>query len=140
MNALGQLVRDWVPAMNVADRTRVTLAGGFVFGAFSHFWWVWIHNDFWYYGPAPDWAPIFWYGVCAVDFVVCWLLLSHPRAGIAMSVLTMIVTLIVNWTQFPTFQFVFNYVLIGLTAFGLIVFATAPWLWRASRWKLNRTF
>jgi hypothetical protein len=36
----------------------------------------------------------------------------------------------VNWTQFPTFQFVFNYVLIGLTVFGVIVFAAAPWLWR----------
>jgi hypothetical protein len=49
----------------------------------------------------------------------------------------MVTTLIVNWTQFPTFQFVFNYVLIGLTIFGVIVFVTTPWLWRASRWKLS---
>ncbi len=124
--------------MNAADRTRVVLAGGFVFGALSHFWWVWVHGDLWYYGPAPSWAPFFWYGVCAVDFVVCWLLLARPRAGVAASALTMFTTLIVNWTQFPTFQFVFNYVLIGLTVFGVVVFATAPWLWRASRWKLSR--
>ncbi len=125
--------------MNAADRTRVMLAGGFIFGALSHFWWVWIHGDFWYYGPALSWAPFFWYGICAVDFVVAWLLLARPRTGIALSVLTMVTTLIVNWTQFPTFQFAFNWVLIGLTLFGVIAFVTAPWLWRASRWKLSRT-
>ena len=95
------------------------------------------HGDFWYHGPAPSWAPWFWYGICIVDLFVFWMLLSKPRFGIALSVATMITTLIVNWTQFPTFQFVFNYVLIGLTLFGVIVFAAAPWLWRASRWKLS---
>lgn len=137
MNLFRQIGRDWGSAMNAADRTRVALAGGFIFGALSHFWWVWIHGDFWYYGPAPSWAPFFWYGICAVDFVVAWLLLARPRTGIALSVSTMVTTLIVNWTQFPTFQFVFNWVLIGLTVFGVIVFAVAPWLWRASRWKLS---
>jgi hypothetical protein len=48
----------------------------------------------------------------------------------------MTVTLIVNWTQFPTFEFGFNYVLVGLTVFGVIVFAAAPWLWAKSRWSL----
>ena len=52
-----------------------------------------------------------------------------PRAGIVAAVVTMITTLWVNWTQFPTFEFQFNYVLIGLTLFGVFVFATAPWLW-----------
>jgi hypothetical protein len=137
MNPFSQIGRDWGAVMNAADRTRVVLAGGFIFGALSHFWWVWIHGDLWYYGPAPSWAPFFWYGICAVDFVVAWLLLARPRAGIALSFATMVTTLIVNWTQFPTFQFVFNYVLIGLTIFGVIVFVTTPWLWRASRWKLS---
>lgn len=139
MTPFRQIGRDWRPAMNAADRTRVVLAGGFVFGALSHFWWIWIHGDFWYYGPAPSWGPFFWYGICAVDFVVAWLLLARPQAGIAASVVTMVTTLVVNWTQFPTFQFIFNWVLIGLTMFGVIVFVTAPWLWRASRWKLSRT-
>jgi len=62
-----------------------------------------------------------------------WLLLKRPREGIALAVATMITTLIVNWTQFPTFEYTFNYVLIGLTVFGVIVFATAPWLWREAR-------
>jgi hypothetical protein len=65
------------------------------------------------------------------------MLLTRPRPGIALSVATMITTLVVNWTQFPTFQFVFNYVLIGLTLFGVVVFVAAPWLWRASRWRLS---
>ena len=95
------------------------------------------HGDLWYYGPAPSWAPWFWYGICLVDLMVFWLMLSRPRAGIALSVTTMTVTLIVNWTQFPTFEFWLNYVLIGLTVFGVIVFAAAPWLWVASRWKLS---
>lgn len=139
MNPVGQIAHDWKATMNGADRMRVILAGGFVFGALSHFWWVWIHGDFWYFGPAPSWAPWFWYTICAVDFVVCWMLLTRPRVGITMSVITMVTTLIVNWTQFPTFQFVFNWVLIGLTAFGVLVFATAAWLWRSSRWVLSPT-
>jgi hypothetical protein len=138
MNLFRQIASEWRSVMNAADRTRVVLAGGLIFGALSHFWWVWMHGDLWYYGPAPSWAPFFWYGICAIDFVVAWLLLAQPRTGIALSVVTMITTLIVNWTQFPTFQFVFNWVLIGLTVFGVIVFVTTPWLWRASRWRLRR--
>jgi hypothetical protein len=137
MRFLREINAGWRFGMNSADRIRIWLAWGFVFGAASHVGWVIAHGDFWYYGPAPSWAPWFWYGVCLVDLVVFWLLLSRPRMGIVLAVITMIATLSVNWTQFPTFQFAFNYVLIGLTVFGVIVFATAPWLWRASRWKLR---
>jgi hypothetical protein len=135
-----KLFAEFGPAwsrMNAADRLRVVLAWGFIFGAVSHVGWTIYHGDLWYYGPAPSWAPWFWYGVCLVDFAVYWLLLNRPRAGIALSVATMIVTLWVNWTQFPTFEFHFNYVLIGLTVFGVIVFATAPWLWTASKWRIS---
>ena len=65
-------------------------------------------------------------------------MLVMVRAGVIAGVLTMIVSLWVNWTQFPTFQFHFNYVLIGLTVFGVIMFAAAPWLWLASTWRINR--
>jgi hypothetical protein len=124
--------------MNAADRVRVALGWGFVFGAVSHFGWLCVHGDLFYHGPAPPWAVWFWFGVCAVDLIVFWLMLAHPRAGIALGVLTMATTLTVNWTQFPTFEYAFNWVLLGLTAFGVIVFATAPWLWRASCWRINR--
>jgi hypothetical protein len=123
--------------MNAADRMRVVLAWGFVFGAVSHIGWVIYHGDIWYHGPGPSWAPWFWYGICVVDLVVFWLLLTRPRAGLILSVVTMITTLIVNWTQFPTFEFGFNYVLIGLTIFGVVVFATIVWLWRGSKWTLR---
>ncbi len=122
--------------MTGADRLRVVLAWGFVFGALSHIGWVIVHGDIWYRGPAPEWAPFFWYGLCLVDPVVCWLLLKRPRLGVIAGVVVMAVSLLVNWTQFPTFEFQFNYVLIGLTVFGVIMFATAPWLWRVSRWRL----
>jgi hypothetical protein len=137
-----KLFAEFGPAwatMTTADRTRVLLAWGFIFGAVSHVGWVIYHGDVWYHGPGPSWAPWFWYGICLVDFGVYWLLLTRPRAGIVASVLTMILTLWVNWTQFPTFEFHFNFVLIGLTMFGVMVFATAPWLWTASRWKLSQT-
>ena len=137
-----KLFAEFGPAwngMNAADRLRVVLAWGFIFGAVSHVGWTIYHGDLWYFGPAPSWAPWFWYGVCLVDLGVYWLLLNRPRAGIALSVVTMIVTLWVNWTQFPTFEFHFNYVLIGLTVFGVIVFATAPWLWTVSKRKLSPT-
>lgn len=124
--------------MSAADRLRVALAWGFVFGAVSHIGWVIYHGDFWYHGPGPSWAPWFWYGICVVDLVVFWLLLARPRLGLIGGVATMITTLIVNWTQFPTFEFGFNYVLIGLTVFGAIVFAMTPWLWARSRWSLGR--
>jgi hypothetical protein len=133
------MARAWGAEMNAADRVRVVLAWGFVFGAVSHFGWLWQNGSLLYHGPAPEWAVWFWFGVCAVDPVVFWLMLTRPRAGIGMGVATMVVTLAVNWTQFPTFEYGFNWVLIGLTVFGLTVFATAPWLWRASRWRLNQT-
>jgi hypothetical protein len=120
--------------MSAAHRTRVWLAWGFVFGAVSHVAWTLVNGSLWYYGPAPSWAPWFWYGICLIDFVVFWLLLKRPRAGILLAVAT---TLIVNWTQFPTFEYAFNYVLIGLTLFGVIVFALAPWLWRRSPWRIS---
>lgn len=138
MSWLAQMSRDWSARMNAADRLRVVLAWGFVFGAVSHVGWVIYHGDVWYHGPGPSWAPWFWYGICVVDLIVFWLLLARPRAGLAGSLMTMIVTLTVNWTQFPTFEFGFNYVLIGLTFFGAIVFVTTPWLWAKSRWSLGR--
>ncbi len=139
MRWLGEMAVAWRSGMNAADRVRVVLAWGFVFGAVSHFAWLWLNGSLFYHGPAPAWAVWFWFGVCAVDFVVFWLMLTRPRAGVAMGVATMIVTLSVNWTQFPTFEYTFNWVLIGLTLFGVIVLASAPWLWRASRWRLSRT-
>jgi hypothetical protein len=120
------MARAWGPEMNAADRTRVVLGWGFVFGAVSHFGWLWVHGSLFYYGPAPPWAVWFWFGVCAMDFVVFWLLLARPRAGIGLGVTTMIVTLIVNWTQFPTVEYAFTWVLIGLTIFGLVVRAPDP--------------
>lgn len=139
MKALREINEAWRTQMNAADRFRIWLAWGFVFGAVSHVGWVIVHGDLWYYGPAPSWAPWFWYGICLVDLMVFWLMLSRPRVGVALSLTTMTTTLIVNWTQFPTFEFGLNYVLIGLTVFGVIVFATAPWLWAASRWRLSPT-
>jgi hypothetical protein len=130
-----RIALDW-PAMNAADRTRVLLAFGFPLGALLHVGWLIYHGDPMYRGPAPEWAPWFWYALCAVDFVVCWLMLTRPRAGVAAAAATMMLTLTVNWTLFPTFEFGFNYVLIGLTLFGAAVAMTAAWLWRASRWRL----
>lgn len=139
MKWLAEVSRAWGAEMNAADRLRVVLAWGFVFGAVSHIGWVIVHGDIWYRGPAPVWAPAFWYGICVIDLIVFWLLLTRPRAGLVLALATMVTTLAVNWTQFPTFEFGFNYVLIGLTVFGVIVFATMAWLWTASKWKLSQT-
>lgn len=137
MRFLRRINEAWHTEMNAADRFRIWLAWGFIFGAASHVGWVVAHGDPWYYGPAPSWAPWFWYGICLVDLVVFWMLLDNTRIGLTLSVGAMVATLIVNWTQFPTFQFGFNYVLLGLTLFGVIVFVTTPWLWTASRWRLS---
>jgi hypothetical protein len=137
MSWLGELARAWGEEMNAADRLRVVLAWGFVFGAVSHIGWVIYHGDIWYHGPAPSWASWFWYAICVVDLVVFWLLLTRPRTGLALALVTMTTTLVVNWTQFPTFEFGFNYVLVGLTAFGLLMFASFAWLWSGSRWRLR---
>ncbi len=82
MKWLGKMSRAWRAEMNAADRVRVVLAWGFIFGAVSHVGWVIWHGDFWYHGPGPGWAPWFWYGICLVDFAVFWLLLTRPRVGI----------------------------------------------------------
>lgn len=137
MRVWRRIAEDW-PAMGAADRTRVVLAFGFPMGALLHVAWLIYHGDLFYHGPAPEWAVWFWYALCVVDFMVCWLMLTHPRLGVVAAALTMLTTLVVNWTQFPTFEFQFNYVLIGLTAFGAVVALTAGWLWQASRWSLRR--
>ncbi len=108
---------------------RRMMAVCFPLGALGHFWWMGKHGLL-YHGPAPAWAVWFWYGLCAVDFAVCLLLFYRPRAGLVAAVATMAVSLTVNWLCFPTFEYGFNWVLIGLTLFGLGVFATFPWLWR----------
>lgn len=123
--------------MNAADRLRVVLAFCFPLGALLHIGWVIAHRDFFYHGPAPGWAVWFWYSLCVVDLAVCWLLLTRPRIGIAAALATMALALFVNWTYFPTFEVKFNYVLIGLTAFGVLVALTAAWIWRESRWRLR---
>lgn len=138
MSWLTEMARAWGPEMNTADRARVLLGWGFVFGCVSHFGWLWANGSLFYHGPAPAWAVWFWFGICAVDLLVFWLMLAHPKAGIALGLVTMATTLTVNWTQFPTFEYTFNWVLLGLTLFGVIMFASAPWLWRRSRWQLSR--
>jgi hypothetical protein len=109
---------------------RKLLAFSFPLGAVGHFWWVGQHGLL-YHGPAPAWAVWFWYCLCATDFMVCWLLLTQPRPGLALAVAVMAISLAVNWVCFPTFEHGFNGVLVGLTGFGLLVFCTAPWLWRS---------
>jgi len=136
---LFDIVRAWGPHMNAADRTRVILGVGFLFGAVSHFGWLWVNGSSLVSRSGARMGGVVLVWNRAVDFVVFWLLLAHPRAGVAMGVATMVTTLSVNWTQFPTFEYTFNWVLIGLTLFGVVMFTLAPWLWRASRWKLSPT-
>lgn len=137
MSWVGRLEAAWREEMNLADRVRTVLAFCFPLGALLHIGWVIAHRDFFYHGPAPAWAVWFWYGLCAVDLLVCWLLLVRPRVGVVASVLTMAVSLFVNWVYLPTFELKFNYVLIGLTVFGAIVAVTSAWLWRTSTWRLE---
>jgi hypothetical protein len=114
-----------------AERLQTVLALGFPLGAALHFWWVGKHGV-WYHGHAPAWAVGFWYGLCVLDFVVCALMLRRPRLGLIWACAVMAVSLLVNWTCFPTFEFGFNPVLIGLTVFGATLALAAPWLWRRS--------
>lgn len=104
------------------------LAWCFPFGALSHVWWLFKHQDPFYYGPAPSWAVWFWYILSGLDLVVCWLMLTRPRLGIPAGMALMAVSLWVNWTQFPTFEYGPNLVLLGLTAFGVAMFILGPWL------------
>lgn len=135
--AFAKLRTAWRQRMHAADRARILIAAGFVFGALSHFGWVIAHGDVFYRGPAPAWAVWFWYGLCALDFVIAWLLLARPRPGLALGAGVMAVSLWVNWTQFPTFEYKFNYVLLGLTAFGAIYAAMLPYLWTHMSWRLG---
>jgi hypothetical protein len=141
MNALAQIWRAWGPEMTGADRLRVCLAPGFIFGALSHIWWVFHYGkgDLWYHGPGPAWAPWFWYSLCVIDFIEAWLLLTRPRTGVALGFIVMVVSVWVNWTQFPleVRPGQFNLVLYGLTAFGVLMWVAAPWLWLKARWKLS---
>lgn len=122
--------------MASADKVRVGIAFCFPLGALLHLLWVWKHGDWMYHGPAPSWAVWFWYGLCVIDIIVCWLLLTRPKLGISLSSIVMFVSIYVNLTQFPTFEISFNWVLIGLILFAILVWATAVWLWKKSKWVL----
>lgn len=87
----------------------------------------------------PSWAILFWYGLCAVDFVVAWVMLASPRFGLALGLAVMAFGLWVNWTFFPTFEFGPNFVLLILTAFGATLAVLTPWLWSNSQWRLDRS-
>ena len=114
----------------VTEWVQTVFALCFPLGAALHFWWVGKHG-LTYHGHAAAWAVGFWYSVCALDFVVCALMLRRPRTGLVWGCAVMAVSLLVNWTCFPTFEFGFNSVLIGLTAFGVALAIAAPWLWRS---------
>jgi hypothetical protein len=132
---LARFAAAWREDMSPADRARVVLAAAFPFGAISHMGWVFVHGWF-YYGPAPPWAVWFWYTLCILDFFIAWAILARPRFGLGLGLTLMAITLLVNWTQFPTFEYQFNVVLLGLTSFGIALAALAPWLWTRSRWRL----
>jgi len=136
MNMWRRIRADWSTRMSNADRTRVVIAFCFPLGAVLHVLWVWRHGDIMYHGVAPPWAVWFWYSLCVIDFSVCWLLLARPRAGIVAALAVMAYTSFVNLRFFPTFEFQFNYVLIGLLAFTVLVFCSARWIWIRSRWTL----
>ena len=134
MNWLRAIPGAWHSEMNGADQLRVALAFGFLFGALSHFGWLAAHGSLLYHGPAPEWAVAFWFALCLIDFAMLWLLINQPKPGIIAACGIMAVSLAVNTLCFPTFEFGFNYVLVGLWLFGLLVFVSAPWLWRRSHW------
>jgi hypothetical protein len=138
LQALKALAAAWRNEMRPADRVRVVVAAAFPFGALSHMGWVLAHGWF-YYGPAPSWAVAFWYTLCVIDFFIAWAVLTHPRTGLALAAAVMVVTLWVNWTEFPTFEYGFNLVLVGLTAFGVFLAAMLPWLWLRSTWRPDAT-
>ncbi len=117
--------------MKGAPLSRAIVAAGFPLGALGHFWYV-AENGFWYHGRAPAWAPWFWYPLCAIDFVVPWLLWRSPRAGICLAVGVMATTMSVNLLYFPKFEHGPNPVLLTLLGFGVFVFAVAPRLWRST--------
>ena len=108
---------------------RGAFAAGFCFGALSHFWWVYEHGLL-YHFERPDWAPAFWYSLCAVDFVVAWLLVQRPRAGLVLGNATMAVSVAVNLLVFPSFEHGFNPIAAGLVVFAVLLAAATPWLWR----------
>jgi hypothetical protein len=110
---------------------RAGFAAGFCFGALSHFWWVSVHGLF-YHFERPAWAVAFWYVLCAFDFLAAGLLLRRPRAGLVVGNAVMAVSVSVNLLVFPSFEHGFNPIAAGLTAFGLLLAACSPWLWRAS--------
>lgn len=137
MSLWREIASAWRTQMTAADKARVLVAAGFPFGAIGHFAWLIRHGDPFYHGPAPEWAVWFWYALCFWDFVMPFILLALPRIGVALAALTMMIVIWVNWTQFPTFEFQFNWVLLGLTTFGVITIALSPWLWAGARWRLS---
>lgn len=137
MNPFAAIARAWGQESATAGRVRVVLAIGFLFGAVSHFWWVAYYGkgDLWFHGPGPAWAPWFWYSLCVLDFFEAWLMLARPRAGVALGAAIMVVSIWVNWTQFPLTPHPgqFNLVLAGLTLFGVIYGLLTPWLWAKTK-------
>lgn len=116
--------------MTSADRARVFFAIGFPLGAIGHFLWV-AKYGLWYHHERPEWAPVFWYALCVLDFVAGWLLIRRPRPGLVLGNAMMATTVFVNLAVFPSFAHGFNAVPVGLTLFGVALACATPWLWRS---------
>ena len=116
--------------MSRTDRVRDFFAAGFPLGAIGHFFWVGKHG-LWYHFERPDWAPVFWYVLCALDFLAGWLLIRRPRLGLILGNAMMATTMFVNLAVFPSFAHGFNVVAVGITAFGIALACATPWLWRS---------
>ena len=117
--------------MSGAAVARAAFAGGFCFGALSHFWWVHKHGLF-YHFERPAWAVAFWYVLCAFDFLAAALLVRRPRSGLVLGNAVMLVSVAVNLLVFPSFAHGFNLIATGLTVFAFLLAAATPWLWRVS--------
>ena len=74
---------------------------------------------------------VFWYGLCAADFVVWRIWLDYAKAGLVLAMVVMAFAY-VNLRFFPTFEYQFNYVLIGLLIFAAAVWLSAPYIWNHS--------
>ena len=105
MKTVHRIIKDWRLVMNNADRARVAIALTFPRGAILHIGWVFWHRDLMYHGTAPSWAVWFWYSLFVMDFIVCWVLLKHPKTGTILAVSTMTTTSFVNLTFFLRLNF-----------------------------------
>lgn len=118
---------------STADRLRLVILvvwiTGFLIGTASHVLDL-IAGGADTYSEFPPTLRVFWLSLTVLDPLTVLFLLLRSRAGIILGLVVILADIAVNWTVFLTIGGNPLFGVVNQSVFAVVLFATAPALWR----------